>query len=180
MTEYKSYEEMLIEYKQLYPEIFSGNYVFGTSNNMIQVMSKLPNTKTDEDVDIKLPYYNADVLKFEFRFNRFKPEKKEYDFDWKSKNIKHLPNGDIHLINDYATYFADLEQTFYFDISRSNGDYTGLLKIWNRGKKELTCVITFENGKPIRHQNKKIGDNYEKENKIINCVEISSDLQIEL
>jgi hypothetical protein len=61
----KSYEEMLVAYQQLYPEIFSGNYVFGTSNNMIQVMSKLPNTQTDENLAIKLPYYKANVLKFE-------------------------------------------------------------------------------------------------------------------
>lgn len=177
MTAYKSCEEMLDEYKKLYPEIFSGNYVFGTSHNMIQVMSKLPNTKTDEIIEINLPYYNADVLKFEFRFNKFKPEQKEYDFEWKHKNIKRLPNGEIHLLNDYATYFADLEQTFYFDIARSNSDYTGLLKIWTRGKKNLTCVLTFENGKFLLHQ---FGADYEEENKKINFVEIDNNLQIEL
>ncbi len=178
---YKSYEEMLILYKQLYPEIFSGNYVFGTSNNMIQVMSKLPNTQTDENLAIKLPYYKANVLKFEFRFNKFKPEQKEYDFDWKSKNIKHMPNGEIHLLNDYATYFTDLEQTFYFDIANSNQYYTGLLKIWTRGKKELSCVLTFKNGNPVRHQ---LGDEYEKENQKINInfvdIDINPDLQIKL
>lgn len=146
MAQYKTFEEMQEEYAKLYPEIFTKKYVFGTSNNMIQVMSKLPETLTDELLtENYLPYYCANVLKFEYRFNRFNPSQKQYDFDWKSKNIKYK-NGEIYLTDSYATYFTDLEQTFYFDLVNSNSDYTGKIKIWNRGKKELQYVFDYENG----------------------------------
>ncbi len=55
----------------------------------------------------------------------------------------------IFLYNNYATYFKDLEQTFYFDIVNSNQNYTGLHKIWNRGKINLMKVIEFKNGNPV-------------------------------
>lgn len=154
----KTWEEMKLEYQKLYPEIFTGNYVFGTSNNMIQVMSKIQDVPNDEHLDINLPYYNATILKFEFRFHRFNPTNKSYDFDWKTKNIKYKDNN-IYLHNSYATYFKDLEQTFYFDIVNSNLDYTGIQKIWSRGKKKLLYVIEYDNGNPIQVLTE---DEYEK------------------
>lgn len=162
MTSYKTYETMVEEYKQLYPEIFTGKYVFGTSFNMIQVMSKLPETETDENISCNpfytthydLPFYCANVLKFEFRFNRFNPEQKEYDFDWKHKNICYMPNGDIHLIRDYATYFNDLEQTFYFDIVHSNPKYTGIVKMWDRTKTKLVMNMYLNDGIQCHNQQK--------------------------
>jgi hypothetical protein len=157
MSHYKTFEEMQEEYKKLYPEIFTQNYVFGTSDNMIQVMSKLPITETDESSQINspnyinLPYYSANILKFEYRFHRFNPTQKHNDFNWKNKNIKHADNGDIFLIGSYATYFKDLEQTYYFDMVNSNLDYTGKVKIWNRGKKQLRHVFNYEDGKILKY-----------------------------
>lgn len=155
-----SYEQYVNKYKELYPEIFSGKYVFGTSNNMIQVMSIPKDAITDEMQNINLPYFQADKLQFHYRFDKFNPEIKAYDFNWQSKNIKKI-DGIIYLYNNYATYYKDLEQTFYFDIINANPNYTGIKKIWNRNKEKLRAVFTFENGNPIKFIS---GDEYYGDN----------------
>lgn len=144
------FENYIKLYEIFHPEIFLKNYVFGTSMNNIYVFSKTDETITDEENNTYLPYYHASVLKFEFLFNKFDPSLKKTIYPaYKNKYIT-IENGKTYVSGSYATYFKDLEQAFYFDIMNSNPNYTGMVKIWNRGKKQLQKVLIFENGKPIK------------------------------
>ena len=72
-------------------------------------------------------------MSFETLFKKFHPEIKQDDMGWDDSRIIKKDNG-IFLVEDYATYFKDIEQTFYFDIYRGRDNYNGEIKMWTRGK----------------------------------------------